>query len=309
MVSHVSVWHLFRMSAAWQRTSVLLLILAVIAVGPAAVLIRLAAAPPITVAFYRMTIASLAICVIVLIRNRIDLTGIDRQALTRSVVAGVLLAVHFGTWISSLSYTSVANSVLIVTTQPIWAALLGIWYLKERVHATSFAAIALALAGVVIISGGNPLPGGMKGDILALIGAIMAASYLVVGRQVRRTVSTLGYVLIAYSTAAVCLGIWGMIVQTPLAGLSGKSWMWIALAALGPSVIGHTLYNRALKDSSAHAVATTILGGETIVATVLAAIVLSEYPSAWAFLGAVPIAIGVVWTLRLERNRVLADEV
>ena len=256
-----------------------------------------------------MTIASLAIGAIVLFRHRVDLEGIDRQAFTRSVIAGMLLAVHFGTWISSLSYTSVANSVLIVTTQPIWAALLGIWYLKERVHATSFAAIALALAGVAIISGGNPLPGGMKGDILALIGAIMAASYLVVGRQVRRTVSTLGYVLIAYSTAAVCLGIWGLIVQTPLAGLSGKSWMWITLAALGPSVIGHTLYNRALKDFSAHAVATTILGGETVVATVLAAIVLSEYPSAWAFLGAIPVAVGVVWTLRLERNRVLADEV
>lgn len=291
-----------------HRASILLLLLAVLAVGPAAVLIRLAEAPPITVAFYRMLAASLAIGGIVIARGGRDLSGIDRTALSRSIVAGVLLAIHFATWITSLSYTSIANSVIIVTTQPIWAALLGIWYLRERIHTATFLAIGLALVGVVVISGGNPEPGGLKGDLFALAGAIMAAAYLVVGRQVRKSVSTLGYVLIAYSTAAIVLGIVAVIIQTPLTGLPAHSWLWIIAAALGPSVIGHTLYNRALKDFSAHAVATTILGGETLVATGLAALVLSEYPGPWAIVGAVPIAIGVIWTLRLERNRVLVEE-
>lgn len=295
------------MSSA-NRASLLLLILAVLAVGPAAVFIRLAEAPPITVAFYRMAAASIAIGGIVIARGGRDLVGLDGIAFRRSIIAGVLLAVHFATWITSLSYTSVANSVIIVTTQPIWAALLGIWYLKERVHVATFLAIGLALIGVVIISGGNPQPGGLTGDLFALVGAIMAAAYLVVGRQVRRTVSTLGYVLIAYSTAAVALGALAVAIQTPLSDLPAHSWLWIIAAALGPSVIGHTLYNRALKDFSAHAVATTILGGETLVATGLAALVLSEYPSPWAVVGAIPIAIGVVWTLRLERNRVLVEE-
>lgn len=291
-----------------NRSSILLLILAVLAVGPAAVLIRLAEAPPITVAFYRMVAASLAIAGIVIARGGCDLAGIDRTSLKRSIIAGILLAVHFATWITSLSYTSIANSVIIVTTQPIWAALLGIWYLDEKVHTATFLAIGLALIGVVVISGGNPQPGGFTGDLFALVGAIMAAAYLVVGRQVRKTVSTLGYVLIAYSTAAITLGIVAVVIQTPLTGLPNHSWLWIIAAALGPSVIGHTLYNRALKDFSAHAVATTILGGETLVATGLAALVLSEYPSPWAIVGAIPIAIGVVWTLRLERNRVLVEE-
>ncbi|MBI3872828.1 MAG: DMT family transporter [candidate division Zixibacteria bacterium] len=291
-----------------HRSAIWLLVLAVLAVGPAAVLIRLAAAPPITVAFYRMLVAAVAIAIIVTIRGGRDLHGLDRSTLIRSVVAGVLLAVHFATWITSLEYTSVANSVIIVTTQPVWAALLGVWYLRERIHAVTFAAIALALAGVAIISGGNPQSGGRLGDLLALIGAIMAASYLVVGRQVRQRASTLGYVLIAYSTAALTLGLWGLIVETPFVHLKTASWPWIIAAGLGPSVIGHTLYNRALKDFSAHAVATTILGGETIVATALAMMVLGEFPSPWAILGAVPIAIGVIWTLRLERRQVLADQ-
>ncbi len=291
-----------------SRSSILLLVLAVLAVGPAAVFIRLAEAPPITVAFYRMLAASMAIGGIVVARGGRDLVGIDRLSLKRSIIAGLLLAVHFATWITSLSYTSVANSVIIVTTQPIWAALLGMWYLKEKVHTATFLAIGLALAGVVVISGGNPQPGGLTGDLFALAGAIMAAAYLVVGRQVRRTVSTLGYVLIAYSTAALALSVVAVVVQTPLSGLPSHSWLWIIAAALGPSVIGHTLYNRALKDFSAHAVATTILGGETLVATGLAALVLSEYPSSWAIVGAIPIAIGVIWTLRLERNRVLVEE-
>jgi drug/metabolite transporter (DMT)-like permease len=291
-----------------HRASILLLVLAVLAVGPAAVLIRLADAPPITVAFYRMLTATLAIGGIVIARGGRDLIGIDRTAIGRSGIAGILLAVHFATWITSLDYTSVANSVIIVTTQPIWAALLGIWYLRERVHAATFVAIGLALVGVMIISGGNPAPGGITGDLLALVGAIMAAAYLVVGRQVRRTVSTLGYVLIAYSTAAVTLLVVALVSRSPLSGLPTQSWFWIIAAGLGPSVIGHTLYNRALKDFSAHAVATTILGGETLVATGLAALVLSEYPSPWAIIGAIPIAIGVVWTLRLERSRILVEE-
>ena len=120
-------------------------------------------------------------------------------------------------------------------------------------------------------------------------------------RQVRRTVGTFGYVLVAYSTAAVILLIWAIAIRSPLSGYPAQSWMWIALAGLGPSVIGHTLYNRALKDFSAHTVATTILG-EPIVATALAALVLSEYPSPWAYVGTIPIAIGVIWAIGLERK-------
>jgi drug/metabolite transporter (DMT)-like permease len=292
----------------FHRSSIWLLLLAVAAVGPAAVFIRLANAPPITVAAGRMLVASTAIGVIVLLRRGRDLAGIDRAAWARSVLAGLFLAVHFATWITSLDYTSVANSVIIVTTQPIWAALLGIWFLRERVPVATFGAIALAFAGVTVISGGNPAAGGRLGDLLALIGAITAASYLVVGRRVRRRVATLGYVLIAYSTAAVALLIWGLIIKTRFSGLPTWTWFWIAAAALGPSVIGHTLYNRALGEFSAHAVATTILGGETLLATVLAMIVLAEYPGPWAFVGAIPIAIGVFWILRLERGQVLADQ-
>jgi drug/metabolite transporter (DMT)-like permease len=125
---------------------------------------------------------------------------------------------------------------------------------------------------------------------------------------VRKTVSTFGYVLIAYATAAVILGTWAIVIKSPLRGFPAMSWFWIILAGLGPSVIGHTLYNRALKYFSAHTVATTILG-EPIVASILAALVLAEYPSAWAYLGAVPIVLGVLWAIRLERaDRVGIDQ-
>jgi len=288
-------------ATADHRSSPLILIIAVLAVGPAAVLIRLANVPPISLAFYRLLTATIVIGLIVALRRGRDLEGFDRAAITRSVVSGVLLALHFGSWISSLDHTSVANSVLIVTTQPVFAALFGIWYLRERLRPAVFGAIALAFAGSVIISGGNPDIGGWYGDALALIGSIMAAAYLVVGRQVRRTVGTFGYVLVAYGTAAVILLVWAIAIHSPLSGFPAESWMWIALAGLGPSVIGHTLYNRALKDFSAHTVATTILG-EPIVASVLAALVLSEFPSPWAYIGTIPIAIGVIWAIGLERK-------
>ncbi|MBD3298630.1 MAG: EamA family transporter [candidate division Zixibacteria bacterium] len=289
------------MASSHSRYSILLLVVAILAVGPAAVLIRLADAPPISVAFYRLVTASITIGGIVVARGGRDLLGLDRRSLWLSIGSGALLALHFGSWISSLDHTSVANSVLIVTTQPVFAALLGVWFLKERVKGAVFGAIGLALAGSVIISGGNPQIGGWYGDLLALIGAVMAAAYLIVGRKVRRTVTTFGYVLIAYTTAAVVLGIWAVAIDSPLTGFPADSWMWMILAGLGPSVIGHTLYNRALKEFSAHTVSTTILG-EPVVATALAAVVLAEYPSPWALIGAIPILVGVIWAIRLERS-------
>lgn len=293
------------MTDAARHSSPLLLIVAVLAVGPAAVLVRLADAPPISVSFYRLLTAAVTIGIIVLIRGGRDLAGIDRTALVRSIVSGIFLALHFGTWITSLDHTSVANSVLIVTTQPVFAALFGVWYLRERVRAATFGAIFLALSGAAVISGGNPEPGGWYGDMLALIGAIMASAYLIVGRQVRKTASTFGYVLIAYSTAAIVLGVWCGVSRSPFVGFPAASWFWMILAGLVPSVIGHTLYNRALRDFSAHTVATTILG-EPVVAASLAAVVLAEYPSPWAFLGAFPIAAGVLWALQVERSERLA---
>ncbi|GAB4326346.1 MAG: DMT family transporter [Candidatus Zixiibacteriota bacterium] len=270
--------------------------------GPAAVLIRLADAPPISVAFYRLVTASITIGGIVIARGGRDLIGLDAGTARLSIVSGVLLAFHFGSWISSLDHTSVANSVLIVTTQPVFAAVLGVWFLKERVSRAVFGAIGLALAGSVIISGGNPQIGGWYGDLLALIGAVMAAAYLIVGRRVRRTVTTFGYVLIAYTTSTIVLGIWAVAIGSPLTGFPPESWLWMILAGLGPSVIGHTLYNRALKEFSAHTVSTTILG-EPVVATALAAVVLAEYPSPWAMIGAIPILVGVIWAIRLERSQ------
>jgi drug/metabolite transporter (DMT)-like permease len=283
------------------QASPLLLVVAVLSVGPAAVLIRLANAPPISVAFYRLLTAAVVIGLIVILRGRRDLAGLDSRTFLRCVASGVFLAFHFGSWISSLDHTSVANSVLIVSTSPVFAALFGIWYLRERLRPAVFAAIGSALAGAAIISGGNPQVGGWYGDFLALIGSITASAYLVIGREVRRTVSTFGYVLVTYATAAVVLGMWAVAVQSPLGGFPAISWLWIVLAGLGPSVIGHTLYNRALRFYSAHTVATTILG-EPLVASALAALVLSEFPSPWAYLGAIPIILGVLWAIRLERT-------
>ena len=280
------------------------------AVGPAAIFVRLADAPPIPFAFYRLSIATAVLGLALGPAGWSQVRAMDRRSFAWCGLAGVLLAIHFGAWISSLYYTSVSNSVLIIATQPVFAAVFGVVFLRERVSGPMCVAIGLALVGAIIVgsgtsgSGGDAGTTGRLGDGLALLGAIAVGAYLVVGRYARRELSTLTYATLAYGVAAIVLGLWACGLHGMRGGAMGgydaATWGWIAAAALGPSVVGHTLYNRALRHLPAHVVSTSILG-EPVVATALAWLILDEAPGPWVWAGGLPIVVGVWLALKLSR--------
>lgn len=285
----------------------LVLILAVLAVGPAAIFVRLAEVPPLVFASHRLLIAAVAIWLVVAARRGRDLVGLDRSQLLRCGLSGFFLALHFGSWISSLFLTSVASSVLLVSTQPIFAALIGRLVYRERVSAAALGAITVALAGTLVVAFGGAAGSAQAeslsfGNLLALVGALTMALYLLVGRRVRQKVPTLGYVAVTYSVAALVLLAWAATLGNSLWNLPLQSWIWIAAAALLASAVGHTLYNRALRDLPAHIVATTVLG-EPLVASLLAVLVLAELPPGSTWIGAPAILGGVTWALWVARPR------
>jgi drug/metabolite transporter (DMT)-like permease len=282
---------------------VLLLVTAAAAVSPASIFILLADAPPLTVAFYRMFFASLILFPVYIYRaGSGKLSFLPKRQYRMIILSGLFLTAHFATWNSSLFYTTVSNSVILVTTQPVFVAVLGWIFLKEKLRIRGIAGILIAVSGAVVITGGdfNLSPEYLIGDILALIGAVMAASYFTIGRSVRKDVHILTYILNCYLASAAGLLIVALVAGQPLSGLSGKSYFYFILLGLIPTVIGHSLYNWALKYLQAFLVGVCILG-EPIGATILAWLILDQQPTSFFYIGAGLIGIGLLILFSSEK--------
>lgn len=269
-----------------------------IAVSFAAIFIRLADAPPLIVAAYRLALAALVMLPVTL--RSLGRTPIRGRALSLTLLAGLLLALHFATWISSLSFTTVAASVSLAATSPLWAALIAWLVFSVAPTLSVMFGVLLAVAGAAIIGFGD-LAGGsnpLLGDALALIAGAAAAGYLMVGRSVMRLgVNLAAYAGTAYGVAALILLPLPALVGLPYFAYSTESFIWIALLALIPQVIGHTGLNYAARHLSPTLVATTILV-EPIGAGLLALWLFAEVPSTGTLIGALVLLLGIVLTIR-----------
>jgi drug/metabolite transporter (DMT)-like permease len=291
-----------------RRRHVVWLVVGVSAVSTSAVLIRAADdldVQPLTIAFYRCAMASAVLVPVAWARHRDELRGLSRGSRRLLVVAGVALGCHFATWVSSLSYTSVAASVVLVQTMPIWVALAGP-LIGERTSPRGWLGIGVALAGTVVIvaaSGGNSdAPNPVLGDVLALAGAIFAAAYLVIGRHVRRELSFIAYSASVDVVAAVALAAAMLVSGTPFAGFPAEAWVLFAAMTAGPQFLGHTVFNLLLGELKASVVAVALLA-EPIGATLLAFLVFDERPGPQVLVGAAVVLVGVAITVLAESGR------
>jgi drug/metabolite transporter (DMT)-like permease len=279
-----------------------LLAVAVAAVSTSAPLVRGAAAPALAIAFYRNLLALPVVGGVALVRQRDELAALPAIERRRSLLAGALLAAHFATWIPSLSYTTVASSVALVATQPVWAAVIA-RVRGELVPRAAWLGIGLAVSGAVLLSGVDLSISarGLFGDLLAIIGGALAAGYVTVGADVRRSVSTSVYASICYATAAVLLLVVCLVGRQPLSGFDGGTWLAIFGLVVGPQLLGHTVVNRVLRTTSATVVSVAILF-EILGSTILARIFFDESPPLAAIPAAMLIGAGVVVVVRSGRQ-------
>jgi drug/metabolite transporter (DMT)-like permease len=271
----------------------LALVLAICAVSTGAPFARWAApAPPVAIAALRVAFAS------VLLfgagwREIGSLARIAPRDRPLVVLSGALLAIHFGSWIASLSFTSTAASVALVCTNPIFAALFGT-LLGDRVARREVAGITIAGAGCAVLASGDWWAGGdaLIGDGLALVGAASAAAYLVVGRRLRTAVALLPYLGAVNAIAAVGLAIAAVAIGAPLAALPAHSYLACGCAALFASFIGHSLLNAAVRTTPAHLVALAVLG-EPIGSSLITWIAFGERPPVHAVFGGAVVLAGI----------------
>lgn len=240
---------------------------AVLAMSAGAVFARYADAPALVTSAYRVGLAVAIIAPAAWWRGRGELMALTWRQLGAGILAGLFLAMHFAAWIASLSRTSVANSVVLVNTVPLWVGLLGPLVIREPVPRKALAAILIGFLGSLLISvEGLRADGGLAGNLLALIGGFSAALYILVGRRLRRTLSLLGYVSVCYGAAAITL--WGLVLALglPVGGYSRGTWTAFVGMALVSQIGGHTTCNWALRWVSPAMMAIALLG-EPLLAT------------------------------------------
>ncbi|MBI4497024.1 MAG: DMT family transporter [Chloroflexi bacterium] len=273
----------------------------VLAVSSAAVLIRLASAPPLSVSAYRLLVASLVVVPAALWSWRQQAPLLDRRTLAEAFGASVLLALHFGCWIASLMYTSVASSTVIVTANPLLVAVLTPLLTRDPVSLRTVVGILVALGGMSVLGfeGGRRAAGLPLGELLALLGALAVAGYYISGRRLRARLPALTYVALVYPGAAALLTLAALATGSPLAGFPAGTWGLLALLGLGPQVIGHSLLNWSLGYLPAVLVSTAVMA-EPVGASALAAALLGEIPTSGELAGGLLILLGV--SLALKQN-------
>jgi len=222
-------------------------------------------------------------------------------------VAGVCLAAHFATWITSVNLTTIAASVLLVSTTPVFVALVERWAFRARMPTVGWWGIVLALAGTVMIAGLDFEGASVLGNLLALAGAITVAGYVLGGQRARQTLGILEYSIVTYGFAALALLPVCLIAGVELGGYSDTTWLAIAGLIVGPQLLGHTLINMALSDIDATTVSVTVMA-EPVIAIALAFFLFSEVPSALAYPGGLAILVGIYVVSVVRREPVVIVE-
>lgn len=231
----------------------------------------------------------------------------DRTGLALTIVAGVFLGAHFTIWIQSLYYTSVASASMLVSSSPIFLALLGYFLLRERVRYMTIIAILIAVTGMVIVGIGDSdaatssLKNPLLGNAMAFVAAILVSLYLIIGRAVRARLPWSTYVLGMYIVVMIVIVLVALAGNSPLLGLPVKTYLLCAAMGLIPQIIGHGSFNYSVKYFDAPFLGLLSLF-EPIVASVLAFFLFAEVPRMISAIGLIVVLVGLVLGIRAQRE-------
>jgi drug/metabolite transporter (DMT)-like permease len=271
----------------------------ILAISTASIFVKLCDAPALVISAYRVVVASLVILPVVAYRKLWK--EWDRKDLKWFLLSGTFLSLHFASWIASLKYTSVASSVILVNSHPLFVGV-GAWlFLGEKPGLRLLAGLCLSFAGSALIGFGDMNLSGnaFLGDGLAILGALTASGYLLVGRLMRKEGDVLSYVFPVYAWAGIVLIALCLAFGKPLWGYSPTTYLYLLLLGLVPQLIGHTTFNWALKYLRTSMVAILILG-EPVGSTILAYFLLEEALTFWKVAGGIGIFVGIVTALKTK---------
>lgn len=279
------------------------------AVSTGAIFARLADAHPVVIAAYRTGLATLIIAPLAWWKAKDEISNLSGKDFLLAGLSGLFLALHFITWISSLGYTSIANSVVLVNTNPLWVGLFTYFITGERLNRSSVAGILIGVAGGAVIGADDFVAGGdaLFGDFLALAGGICAAFYLLLGKNLRGRLSLLAYITVCYGSAAVILWIAVILCGLQITGYdSGTVAAFFGLAVIS-QLAGHTSFNWALKWFTPGLIAVSLLG-EPVGSSILAYIIFGEKITLLKLTGGAMILAAIYISASGEKSVIRRDD-
>jgi len=305
-------------AASFAISPYLVLAVGILAVSTASPMIRYAQreAPSIVIAAYRMVLAAMLLAPLGIGKRLPEIKALPGKQLALVGLGGFLLACHFASWITSLEFTTVSSSVVLVTTTPLWVALLSSLLLKEKLSQPVKIGLGIALLGSTVVGMNEAcqyVPTGIHcppfssfiqgkvfwGNFLALMGAWLAAGYLIGGRILRNSLSLVAYTSLVYGAAAIVLLLWVWASGERMTGFSVQTYGWFLGLALFPQLLGHSSFNWALRVLSVAYVSIALLG-EPVGSSILAMILLREIPSGMEIFGGVLILTGILIASRFD---------
>ena len=270
------------------------IIIGVISISLSAIFVKLAEAESGVIAFYRMLFSVLIMSPLFFLKYKHELKSLNKKDWLFTSVAGVFLAFHFILWFESLNYTSVASSTVLVTLQPIFALAGTYLFFKEKISVKAIVATVVAISGSVLIAWGDFRVSGdaFYGDVLALIACALITGYFLFGQEVRKRLSLITYTMVVYSVSTIVLFLYVLIVDQSFGPYDSNEWLLFLLLAIVPNLLGHNLFNWAIKYVSTNIISISILF-EPIGATLLAFIIFGEYLTYIQVLGGVIVIVGI----------------
>lgn len=280
-----------------------LMSIVVVAISSSGPIIALSTAPVLAMAVWRCVFASVLTFPFAWVKH--GFANLTKSQLRGCLLAGLALAIHFCLWIPSVRLTSVANSVALVATQPIWMLLMT-KRLGNHVPRRVWWGICVAISGVLIVVGVDFGISGqaLLGDAMSLLSAAAAGAYLMIGGKVREAVSNSVYTVIVYAVSAVVIGMVAVSLNTPLWGFSQRDWLLIFTLTIGAQLLGHSLMSRLMQNTTPAVVGIAVLF-EPPGAAIFAALLLHQHLDFAAIFGMAVILVGlviVVWQSNDEQT-------
>lgn len=282
-----------------------IVVLGVVGVSFSAIFVKYATAPSVVLAFYRMLFAAVLLFPIILKKHMEELRKLPIKSIGIACVSGFFLALHFTAYFESIRYTSIASSTVLVDTEVFFVALVTIFIFREKISKRGLLGIGFTFVGSVILalsdrSGGSNI---LYGDLLAVSGALFVSVYTLIGRYLRKSMTTTLYTFIVYGFSALTLVIICAVSGTAVTGYGNMNYLWGLLLTLCCTFFGHSVFSWGLKYVPAAFISTAKLG-EPVFATILGILLFGQMPKPMQIIGGVIIIAGLyIYTCRENEEK------